>query len=309
MIIDSHCHAGQGDGFTGPWDTSAPLAAYLRRAAAAGITRTVLFSAFHSDYARANRIVADIVAARPDLFWGYAFVNPRSDAGRIRALVGTAVRDYGFRGIKVHRHDGPLSREVCEAAREFALPVLYDPQGEVALVDLVAPEYPDVPFIIPHLGSFADDWKAQRQLIDVLVRHANVHTDTSGVRRFDLVVEAVRRAGPHKVLFGTDGPWLHPGLELAKIRALGLPPRQLQLVLAGNLLRLLGPAGGRSGHGGASRHRAGRDGAGLDQTADRDPGGRPGVTRPFSWYPRRRRHRAGGPPAAGGHGAVAGRGR
>ena len=32
MIIDSHCHAGQGDGLTGPWDTSAPLGAYLRRA-------------------------------------------------------------------------------------------------------------------------------------------------------------------------------------------------------------------------------------------------------------------------------------
>ena len=25
MIIDSHCHAGKGDGLTGPWDTAAPL--------------------------------------------------------------------------------------------------------------------------------------------------------------------------------------------------------------------------------------------------------------------------------------------
>jgi len=23
MIIDSHCHAGKGDGLTGPWDTDA----------------------------------------------------------------------------------------------------------------------------------------------------------------------------------------------------------------------------------------------------------------------------------------------
>ena len=51
MIIDSHCHAGKGDGLTGPWDTAAPLDKYLLRAAQAGITQTVLFAAFHSDYA------------------------------------------------------------------------------------------------------------------------------------------------------------------------------------------------------------------------------------------------------------------
>src|SRR4030088_1123896 len=61
MIIDSHCHCGKGDGLTGPWDTDAPLDDYLRRATAAGITHTVLFSAFHSDYRAANRQVARIV--------------------------------------------------------------------------------------------------------------------------------------------------------------------------------------------------------------------------------------------------------
>ena len=83
--------------------------------------------------------------------------------------------------------------------------------GEVASVELLATEYPDVAFIIPHLGSFADDWAAQLALVDHLARHPNVHADTSGVRRFDLLEEAVRRAGPSKLLFGSDGPWLHPG--------------------------------------------------------------------------------------------------
>jgi uncharacterized protein len=51
MIIDSHCHAGKGDGLTAPWDTATPLDKYLVRAARAGITHTVLFAAFNSDYA------------------------------------------------------------------------------------------------------------------------------------------------------------------------------------------------------------------------------------------------------------------
>jgi hypothetical protein len=45
MIVDCHCHAGKGDGLTGPWDTRAPLGKYIHRPAHAGIDHTVLFAA------------------------------------------------------------------------------------------------------------------------------------------------------------------------------------------------------------------------------------------------------------------------
>jgi len=239
MIIDVHCHAGKGDGLTGPWDTDAPLGDYLGRCDAAGITHSVLVPAFASDYARANAELAAIVAAAPGRFWGFCFVHARRDRGRIAELVATSVMRHGFAGIKVHRHDAPISREVCDAARRHRVPVLYDVAGEVAPVELLATEYPDVAFIIPHLGSFADDWRAQLALIDHLVRHPNVYADSAGVRRFDLLVQAVRRAGPHKLLFGSDGPWLHPGIELEKIYALELAPADERRVLAGNFLGLI----------------------------------------------------------------------
>jgi len=239
MIIDCHCHAGKGDGLTGPWDTNAPLRQFLRWSRAAGIDRTVLFAAFHSDYAHANRQVARIVASRPGRFLGFAFVHPVRDRGRVAAMVREAVAGHGFVGIKVHRYDARITREICEAARAYRLPVLYDVMGEVSTVELLATEYPDVAFIIPHLGSFADDWRAQLALIDPLVRHPNIFADTSGVRRFDLLAQAVRRAGARKFLFGSDGPWLHPVVELAKVRALELPPEEEALILGGNLLRLI----------------------------------------------------------------------
>jgi uncharacterized protein len=124
MIIDCHCHAGKGDGLTGPWDTNAPLERYLKRAAKAGIDRTVLVTAFHSDYAQANRQVAQIVASRPNRFYGFAFVHAERDRGRASAMVQEAVRRYGFRGIKVHRNDARITREICDVARTFSLPVL-----------------------------------------------------------------------------------------------------------------------------------------------------------------------------------------
>lgn len=245
MIIDCHCHAGKGDGLTGPWDTAAPLDQYLRRAAAAGITRTVLFAAFHSNYTVANRQVARLVSSRPDRFYGFAFVHPERDRGRVMRLVQEAVERHGFVGIKVHRHDARITREICDVAHAFSLPVLYDVMGEVSSVELLATEYPEVSFIIPHLGSFADDWKAQLAFIDQLARHPNIYTDTSGIRRFDLLEQAVRRAGAKKILFGSDGPWLHPGVELAKVYALKLPLLEERLVLGGNLLRLIASAGVR----------------------------------------------------------------
>jgi predicted TIM-barrel fold metal-dependent hydrolase len=243
MIIDSHCHAGKGDGLTGPWDTAALLEKYLRRASQAGITHSVLFAAFHSDYAVANREVARIVASRPDRFFGFAFINAVRDRGRVMKLVRQAVEEFGFVGIKLHRYDARISREVCEVARAFSLPVLYDVMGEVAVCELLAQEYPDVNFVIPHLGSFADDWRAQIAFVDHLERHSNIYTDTSGVRRFDILEQAARRAGAAKMLFGSDGPWLHPGVELAKVRALGFSRNDEGLVLAGNFLRLTGSAG------------------------------------------------------------------
>jgi predicted TIM-barrel fold metal-dependent hydrolase len=239
MIIDCHCHAGKGDLMTAPWNTDAPIEPYLRRARAAGIDKTIVFAPFHSDYSEANAQVARIVSRYPERLIGFAFVHAARDAGRIHRMVGRAAGEWNFRGIKVHGHDAMPTREICEVARAFRIPVLADVVGQPYVVDMLAPQYPDVNFIIPHLGSFADDWRAHQAVIDQIVRYGNVYTDTSGVRRFDYIVEAIKRAGARKVLFGSDGPWLHPGAELHKIRLLGLRPDQQKLVLAGNIARLI----------------------------------------------------------------------
>lgn len=250
MIIDFHCHAGKGNAMTAPWNTDAPLAAYLRRAEAAGISKTVVFPLFHDDYAKANAELAQLIARHPDRLIGFAFVHSARDQGRIVPMLERAVTQWGFRGIKVHGHEAMPTREVCEAARAYRLPLLVDVAGKTSVIEMLAPEYRDVNFIVPHLGSFADNWRAHQQVVDQLVHHPNVYGDTSGVRRFDYIVQAVKRAGPRKVIFGSDGPWLHPGVEIEKIRLLGLPPRKEALILGGNAVRLLTRAGiGRAAEG------------------------------------------------------------
>lgn len=242
MIIDCHCHAGKGDRMTAPWNTDAPIEAYLRRAKAAGIDKTVVLAPLHGNYSQANAQVARIVARYPTRLIGFAFVHARRDAGRIFRMVKHAVTHWRFRGIKVHGFEAMPTREICETAKAFRLPVLVDIVSRPEVVDMFAPEYPDVNFIIAHLGSFTDDWKAHQQVSYQLARYPNVYADTSGVRRFDYIVQAIKTGGARKLLFGSDGPWLHPGVELHKIRLLGLPREQEGLVLGGNILRLLRPA-------------------------------------------------------------------
>ena len=249
MIIDCHCHAGKGDGLTGPWDTAAPLEQHMRRAAQAGIDRTVLFAAFHSDYAIANREVGPHRHAPPGPLLRLR-LRPRRARSRPRVRAGGrgVSQDTASSGSRCTATTRGSRARSARWRAPFALPVLYDPIGEVSVVELLATEYPDVAFIIPHLGSFADDWRAQLALIDHLVRHPNVYTDTSAIRRFDLLEQAVRRAGARKMLFGSDGPWLHPGVELAKVacpRAAGR--RMKQQVLGGNFLRLIARGAGCAG--------------------------------------------------------------
>ncbi len=245
IIIDSHCHAGLGDGLTGGWDTRAPLRAYEQQCRRSGIGLSVLFSCFHSDYLLANRVVAAVVRRQPARYCGYAFVHPQRDRLRMEELVGEAVEEHGFVGIKLHQYDGQISREVCDMARKYSLPVLYDVMGRIWAVDVLANEYPDINFIIPHLGSFADDWRAQENFLYRLSAFPNIYTDTSGVRRLDLLQRAIRMAGASKILFGTDAPFLDAEYELMKVRLMRLAGDDFGSVVSGNWLRLTAVARSR----------------------------------------------------------------
>ena len=153
---------------TGPWDTTAPLGSYLRRAARAGIDRTVLLPAFHSNYREANRRLARIVAGRPAQFVGYAMVHPVRDAGRVAELVREAVEGYGFCGIKVHRNDARITREICEVARAFSLPVLYDVMGE-AYPHLIERRSEILDVIAREEAQFARTLDAGAKLLDASI--------------------------------------------------------------------------------------------------------------------------------------------
>jgi uncharacterized protein len=239
VIIDGHCHAGKGDRMTAPWNTDAAIEPYLRRARAAGIAKTVVMAAFNTNYIKANVEVARIVARHRGRLIGFVYVHATRDAGHIFSMVAKALQTWRFRGIKVHGIESMPTREVCETARAFRAPIFVDVISRPEVIDMLAPQYPDVNFIVAHLGSYTDDWRAHQQVVYQIARYPNVYGDTSAVRRFDYIVEAVKIAGPRKLIFGSDGPWIHPEVELRKVQLLNLLKSAEAMVLGGNLQRLM----------------------------------------------------------------------
>ncbi len=250
MIIDFHCHVGTGEELQAPWTTRASLELYLERAEHAGIDMTVVFAITSDDYERANAEVAEVVANHPGKLIGFARVHSKRDASKIERMLRRAVEDYGFKGIKVHGAEAMPTRELCRAAEDMHLPILVDLVGRIEVLPLLATEFKDVTFVVAHLGSFSDDWRVMQFMPHLLSTYPNIYADTSGVRFFDYICAAVKQAGPTKLLFGSDGPLLHPGVELHKVKLLHLPPEDEALILGGNAYRLLFKSNSsKGGHG------------------------------------------------------------
>lgn len=236
LVIDAHCHAGTGQALSAPWTTRADPEVTLRRMEEAGIDRTVIFPINNDQYEKPNQEIAEICRRYPGKFIGFAKHDPQAEAGRIRTLLRREVEEFGLRGLKLHRLP---TREVLDTAAKLGIPVLYHPE-KVSNFHLIAAEYPQVNFVMAHLGSFASrDWTEHLAAIDVARRYPNVYLETSSVVFVRYLELAVRELGAGKLIFGSDGPEVDSRVELYKIRLLKLPAEAEAMVLGGNIARLL----------------------------------------------------------------------
>ena len=236
LIIDAHCHAGKGEAMDAPWSSFADPQVTLRRAEEAGIDKTIIFPINNPTYEKANEELAAIVRRYPGKFIGFAKHDPVSEAGKIRRLLMHEVQDLGLRGLKLHQVP---TREMLDTVAELRIPILFHPP-KVRDYHMIASSYPQINFIMAHLGSFASqDWSEHLQAIEVARRYPNVYLETSSVVFFEYLEMAVRELPAEKIIFGTDGPLVDSRVELYKIRLLKLPREKEEKILSGNILRLL----------------------------------------------------------------------
>jgi uncharacterized protein len=235
LVIDAHTHAGSGVRTRDHWHTEADPEVTLRHMAEAGIDRTIVFPLENPGYEKANQEIAELCGRYPGKFIGFARHDPVLEGDRIPDMLKREVRSLGLKGLKLSKHP---TRPVLDAVAELGIPVIYHAE-KVVNFNMPAEAYPQIPFIIAHMGSHNYIWGEHLAAIDLARRFRNVYLETSLVGLYKFLEMAVKEAGPGKLIFGSDGPEFDSRAELYKIKLLKLPPREEAMVLGGNIQRLL----------------------------------------------------------------------
>ena len=201
----------------------------------------------HAIYPRPdNATVAAALAAHPDRFLGWIFLNPRAGVGlaeleRWRHLPG-------FVGVKLHPywHGWPIADALPIAVRceELGLPILIHLGfGERGRWRVLADACPRLRLIFAHAGIPHYDrmWGAIRDDRRLWIDVSSPYLDEALVR------DAVAAVGPDRVLYGTDAPYgFHAddgGYDYGAIRGwverLPVASGAIDRVLGDNVVRLL----------------------------------------------------------------------
>jgi predicted TIM-barrel fold metal-dependent hydrolase len=161
---------------------------------------------------------ADAFAAVNERVHAYVVVNPNDLEGSCLAMDAAYKAECAF-GAKLHcQYSGVVtaSRACLSLVREVArrgrpLKIHVDGDGwDDALAD-VAAEYPTSKIIVAHGGPGTPS----RAAGDLIERTSNVYVELcSSFPDLETTRELVRRAGPDRLLFGSDAPLLDPAYVL-----------------------------------------------------------------------------------------------
>ncbi|WP_051341735.1 amidohydrolase family protein [Pseudonocardia spinosispora] len=241
MIVDFHTHVDDIPALG--WHL--PADAVLAQLDEAGIDQAVVMTIVDTPALRrdALEILASTCASSGGRLHPFARVHPWYDEAP--GMLEHALDDLGFRGVKLHgvstlAHPGeePVLR-LLRIAADRGVPVMFhsgdDPFTTPLELADAARAVPDVAVVLAHIGGFGHTEDA----IAVAEALPNVYLDTSAMPYPAAIADAVDRAGPDRVLFGSDAPGCPAPLELAKVRLAGLAEDDLDKVLGGNALRLL----------------------------------------------------------------------
>ncbi len=154
-----------------------------------------------------NEGVARLVAAHPDRFRGWIFLNPRNNPGVLDELERWRAVP-GMIGIKLHPHWHDYRTEilgpVLRRAEELGLPVLihlgFRKRGDFRAI---CREHPRLKVVSAHAGFpfYQDLWAYRGECPNLYVDLSSPYIDEALARA------AVQAMGPDRCLYGTDAPY------------------------------------------------------------------------------------------------------
>jgi predicted TIM-barrel fold metal-dependent hydrolase len=259
-VVDFHTHAF-------PDALAARAIAHLERQGGvrAALDGTIAGLTASMDRAGIAAAVVCSIATAPAQFgpilrWSSAIAGPRllpfpsvhpaaaDPAAEVRQIAAA-----GCRGVKLHPEyqgfhvDDPALEPLYRALEQAHLVALFHAGNDIGFPDSdrAAPRrflavhraFPALKIVAAHLGGYRRWEEVAAHLLG-----SGVWLDTSyaiGHVAPGLLREILLGHPPDRLLFGTDSPWVDQTEELARVRALGLPPALTDRILGGAARELL----------------------------------------------------------------------
>ena len=251
-IWDEHCHLGNVPGDT----PEERMTALIRWADRLGIERLLLSQGYGTDlhptpaqFQEENDRVMRAVRRFPDRSFGSVYLSPAYPEFSVQEF-DRCVRDGPMVSIGEVEADkrcsAPEMDLIVERAASMQVPILQhtwlkidgNEPGESTPYDVVAiaKRHPDVQFVCVHTGG---DWERG---IRIIRDTKNVSGDIAGSNPTSGFVEmAVRELGAERVIYGSDVGGRSFASQLGKVLGAEIPDSAKELILGGNLRRLLTP--------------------------------------------------------------------
>lgn len=175
----------------------------------------------------------------PGRIEGCVYVNPLEP--NCLDLIDQYVK-LGFKAIKLQplRHaycaDSEIVDPVLDKAEEYEIPVCihsgHPPYSLPWQIGLLAERHPNCKVLMIHMGH------GHGVYIDAALkmarRYPNIYLEMSGMPMHTKIKEAYDTVGHDRILFGTDGPFHHPTVEMQKVLMCGVDEQGLEDIFYNN---------------------------------------------------------------------------
>ena len=257
--IDVHAHYGRY--FRGAADDivndfmTGDASVVVKRARQANIRLTIvspleaLLPRFGGDPVNGNTHAARVVAETDGLLQ-YVVIDPLKPATYQQAA--EMLKLPKCVGIKIHpeEHGYPIvehGRKIFEfATRHQAIVLTHSSEQNSQASEFVrlANDFSDVRLILAHIGCGWDGDLTHQVRAIQRSKHGNLYADTSSARSITpgLIEWAVKEIGAERVLFGTDTPLYHTGMQRTRIDQADLSDADKRLILRDNAVKLFARA-------------------------------------------------------------------
>lgn len=198
------------------------------------------------DSRRSNDITYNAAQKYPDRFIPFGHVRPIDPYWP--AELERIGHKFGWKGLKIHQGEFPLPImepliPILEKAREVGIKVVIFHCEIFEVAEKVATQFSDLTFIFPHLGCRSVGRPRLALYCRLARERENVYLDTSAQQSEEMIGEAITLAGAINLVFGSDGCVHKPLAQLAHIKVQKLSKADEDLILGGNITRVLEKAG------------------------------------------------------------------